>query len=79
MMSCLPAGPARAAGRFGSPSLRVWCAGLAMTSGAFGVKWQGGRITTSVKSTNIFNRTIQQHVFGDLIRRSVVGELKFRL
>jgi outer membrane receptor protein involved in Fe transport len=50
-----------------------------LTSGMFGVKWQNGRITTSVKSTNIFNRTIQEHVFGDLLRRSVLGEIKLHL
>jgi hypothetical protein len=50
-----------------------------MTNAAFGIKWQGGRITTSVKSTNLFNQTIQQHVFGDLLRRSVVGEIKVRV
>jgi len=50
-----------------------------MTNGMFGIKWHGGRITTSIKSTNLFNRTIQQHVFGDLLRRSVLGEAKLRL
>ena len=48
-----------------------------LVNGTFGVKWKGGRITTSIKSNNIFNKTVQQHVFGDLIRRSVVGEVRF--
>ena len=48
-----------------------------MVNGSFGVKWNDGRITTSIKSTNIFNDTIQQHVFGDLLRRSVTGEVRF--
>ena len=51
----------------------------AMVNGSFGVKWQGGAITTTVKVNNIFNQTIQQHIFGDLLRRSVLGEIKFRL
>ena len=46
-------------------------------NGSFGVRWKGGRITTIVKGTNILNRTIQQHVFGDLLRRSVLGEVRF--
>jgi outer membrane receptor protein involved in Fe transport len=50
-----------------------------MTSGTFGIKWRGGKLTTLVKSTNLFNETIQQHVFGDLLRRSVTGEVKIRL
>jgi len=47
-----------------------------MVNGGFGVKWAGNRITTSVKGTNLGNQTIQQHVFGDIIKRQVVGELR---
>ena len=53
--------------------------GYATVNGSFGVKWQGGAITTTVKVNNIFNQTVQQHIFGDLLRRSVLGEIKFRL
>jgi hypothetical protein len=48
-----------------------------LVNGSFGVKWNGGRVTTLVKSNNIFNKTVQQHVFGDLMRRSVTGEVRF--
>ena len=51
----------------------------AMVNGSFGVKWAQGRVTTLVRGTNLFNRNIQQHVFGDIIKASVVGEVKFRL
>ena len=47
-----------------------------MVNGGFGVKWAGNRLTTSVKVTNLFDQDIQQHVFGDIIKRSVVGELR---
>jgi hypothetical protein len=47
-----------------------------MVNGGFGVKWAGNKLTTSVKATNIGNSDIQQHVFGDIIKRSVVGELR---
>jgi len=40
------------------------------------VKWAGGKITTSIKGTNLGNQEIQQHVFGDIIKRSLVGELR---
>jgi outer membrane receptor protein involved in Fe transport len=53
--------------------------GFTQVNGSFGVKWKGGKIITTVKSNNILNRTIQQHVFGDLIRRSVLGEVRFDL
>lgn len=48
-----------------------------LVNGSFGVKWNGGKITTSIKSNNIFNQTVQQHVFGDLLKRSVMGEVRF--
>jgi outer membrane receptor protein involved in Fe transport len=47
-----------------------------LINGGFGVKWAGNRVTTSVKGTNLGNQTIQQHVFGDIIKRQVVGELR---
>jgi outer membrane receptor protein involved in Fe transport len=48
-----------------------------LVNGSFGVKWRGGRVTTIVKANNLLNQTIQQHVFGDLLRRSVTGEVRF--
>jgi outer membrane receptor protein involved in Fe transport len=49
----------------------------AMLNGSFGMKWSGGKITTIVKGTNLTNKDIQQHVFGDIIKRSVVAEIRF--
>jgi len=51
-------------------------ASYTLVNGGFGVKWAKDRITTSVKGTNLGNQTIQQHVFGDIIKRQVVGELR---
>jgi outer membrane receptor protein involved in Fe transport len=48
-----------------------------LVNASLGVKWASGRITTLVKATNILNRDIQQHVFGDLIMRSVNFEVRF--
>jgi outer membrane receptor protein involved in Fe transport len=48
----------------------------AMVNASFGMKWAAGRITTGVKATNLFNKDIQQHVFGDILRRSVLTEVK---
>jgi len=47
-----------------------------MVNGGFGVKWLKNKVTTSVKATNIGNQKIQQHVFGDIIKRSVAAELR---
>jgi outer membrane receptor protein involved in Fe transport len=50
-----------------------------MVNGSFGVRWADGRITTLVRGTNLFNRNIQQHVFGDIVKASVVGEVRVNL
>jgi iron complex outermembrane receptor protein len=47
-----------------------------MVNGSFGLKWMGGKLTTGVKATNIFNKDIQQHIFGDILKRSIVTEVK---
>ena len=47
-----------------------------LVNGGFGVKWADNRITTSVKGTNLANQSIEQHVFGDIIKRSIVAELR---
>jgi len=49
----------------------------AMLNGSFGMKWSGGKITTIVKGTNLTNKDIQQHVFGDIIKRSIIAEVRF--
>ncbi len=41
-----------------------------------GRKWAGGRYTTSMKVTNLLNQDIQQHIFGDITKRSVMGEVR---
>ena len=50
--------------------------GYTLVNGGVGVRWLNNRLTTSVKGTNLANQRIQQHVFGDIIKRSVVGELR---
>jgi hypothetical protein len=49
-----------------------------MVNASFGVKWNEGRVVTSIKGTNITNESIQQHNFGDVLRRSLVGEVQVR-
>jgi iron complex outermembrane receptor protein len=47
-----------------------------LVNGGVGVRWLGERVVTSLKITNIGNAEVQQHVFGDIIRRQMVGELR---
>jgi outer membrane receptor protein involved in Fe transport len=49
---------------------------FAMLNGSFGVRWARGRVSTSIKGTNLLNKDIQQHIFGDILKRSLVGEIK---
>jgi hypothetical protein len=47
-----------------------------LLNGGFGARWMGGKFITSIKGTNLANQEVMQHVFGDVIKRSVVGEVK---
>ena len=49
-----------------------------MVNGAVGARWMNGKLTTSVKVTNLFNQDIQQHVFGDILKRMVLFEVKIK-
>jgi outer membrane receptor protein involved in Fe transport len=44
-----------------------------------GLRLQKGRYTPVLKIMNLFNQEIQQHVFGDVLRRSIVFELRVAL
>ena len=48
-----------------------------LVNGAFGVRWAREKVVTSLKVTNIGNKEVQQHIFGDVLRRQVVGEVRF--
>jgi outer membrane receptor for ferrienterochelin and colicin len=48
-----------------------------LVSGSAGLKWANERVVTSVKVTNLFNKEIMQHIFGDVLRRSVVTDVRF--
>ncbi len=52
-----------------------------LTSNAsLGMQWgQGGRYKGTVKVINLTDKQHQSHVFGDLMRRQVVGELRVNL
>jgi hypothetical protein len=49
-----------------------------MLNGYFGVRWMDGRLTTAIKGTNLANQDVQQHIFGDIMKRSVTFETKLR-
>ncbi len=47
-------------------------------NGAFGVKFLRDKITASIKVINLLDEEIQSHVFGDILKRQVLGELRFQ-
>lgn len=62
-----------------TPDFHGYSDGYTLVNGSFGVKWGGGAVTTLIKVTNLLNQSIQQHVFGDVLRRTVVGEVRFSM
>ena len=50
-----------------------------LVNGSIGRRWGGARITTILKVNNIFNEEVQQHVLGDLIKRSGVFEVRLKM
>ena len=47
-----------------------------LVNGTVGVKWANARVTTLLKVNNLLNSDIQQHVFGDIIKRSIIAEVR---
>ena len=45
-------------------------------NGALGLRWMDGKITTTIKAINLANDEIQSHVFGDIVKRQVMGEVR---
>jgi hypothetical protein len=43
-----------------------------------GVRWRAGKYAATLKVANLFNTLIQSHVWGDILKRQVVGELRVR-
>ena len=48
-----------------------------LVNGGFGIRWAGQRVVTSIKVTNLANQEVLQHIFGDVLKRQVVGEARF--
>lgn len=49
-----------------------------LVNATFGYRWTD-TITTSIRAINLVDQEIQQHVFGDVMRRQVMLELRMRL
>ena len=47
-----------------------------IVNAAFGFTWADDKVTTSIKVVNLGNSNVQQHVFGDITKRQIMGEFK---
>mgnify|MGYP000657411584 CR=1 FL=1 len=47
-------------------------------NGAFGLKFLRDKVTATIKVINLLDEDIQSHVFGDFLKRQVIGELRFQ-
>jgi outer membrane receptor protein involved in Fe transport len=45
-------------------------------NGAVGMRWANGRVITTLKAINLLDEEIQSHVFGDILKRQVIGEVR---
>ena len=52
-------------------------AGVFVLNASFGVKWSDD-LTVVLEASNLLNNEVRQHLFGDLLRRSVVAEVRIR-
>jgi iron complex outermembrane receptor protein len=43
-----------------------------------GVKFSGDRYLAQLKVINLFNEFVQQHIFGDIMQRQLIGELRVK-
>ena len=46
-------------------------------NGAFGMRFAQDKVTATIKGINLTNQEVQSHVFGDIIKRQIIGELRF--
>jgi iron complex outermembrane receptor protein len=49
-----------------------------LVSASFGRRWKEGWLTTNLKVLNMLDQNVKQHVFGDILRRTVMLEALFR-
>jgi len=53
-----------------------WSDAYTMLNATLGVKLAEGKVTVSLRGMNLTNEKIQQHNFGDILKRSVVAEVR---
>jgi len=49
-----------------------------MVNASGGVRWGGGKYITMLKVANLANTPVQNHVWGDILKRQITGEIRMR-
>ena len=55
-----------------------WTEAFTLVNATLAVNLMEGRVQPSVRVINLLNQEIQNHVFGDVLRRQIVGGLRYR-
>ena len=55
-----------------------WTEAFTMVNATARVRLFDGRIQPSVQVLNLLNQEIQNHIFGDVLRRQVMGQIRYR-
>jgi iron complex outermembrane receptor protein len=61
-----------------SPGLQGWTEPYLMLNAALGMRSTDGRMDLAVRVTNLLNSDVRQHVYGDVVRRTIKGEVHLR-
>jgi iron complex outermembrane receptor protein len=54
-----------------------WTEPYTLINAGAGVRSVDGAMTVAMRVTNLLNSSVQQHVFGDVIKRAITGEVRF--
>jgi len=55
-----------------------WTEAFTMVNASLRVRLFDGRVQPSVQVLNVLNQEIQNHIFGDVLRRQVMGQIRYR-
>lgn len=50
-----------------------------LINASIGWRWRGPRLVTTLRMTNLANQSVMQHIFGDVLKRQVVAEVRVGL
>lgn len=54
-----------------------WTEPFTMVNASLGVELLDGRLRPGVRVVNLLNQEIQQHIFGDVLKRQLIGQLRY--